>query len=891
MAYFHKITRLHLLASAAVLLAAPAAATTFSASTNYAFSGTQSLGTYGAGQQSIGTDFGGSAGFGGVGEKCEHVPAVGDVCSGQYGADANVSVNGNIGLSVDTGFSGSQATLNYGGTATTTVSALGGGRYGIGFNAAPTSQSFSDTGAVASLAIGGNFGLSASVGGRACFVSCTGGSGTLFSFNAGGNILSASNAGSGSLSVFGVAVPGGITLDQQKSISVLNATLNSVGGTISGTNSVSITNPVFAASVDLVKVAAKVLDLPRTSVDINLGIGSASLAIGSVDAGVALGLTRNDMAKVSPTIQTLYFENRKTGSLVEVPLLFERHTYIFNPTGTGYINGVYTSCAQSGGHDSVDTFVDGFSGVGNNSAPNFCFVKNITTFTRLQSSVSGSQGALHIRVGDGSFDFSNVKIVSQAAISGQVSSQRSLVIGGTISAALGTGNVSLDFAGQSLNEGFGPLVNVSKTFAQTSQDLGTHSTSFGDTNTHTVIGFDGTTARNAVAYIDAVDAGKVTIGAQRVGGALTRTITISNTAANDGFSDGLQYGLHSSGAARVGTQGSAVGGSVAAGESAGIAVGVDTSVSGRLAGVVKIVTAGDGSQTGNSKLFTVDAVTVTGNVYAPAVANYANTRAIDFGVVRVGDRATRNIAITNGAAGALTDSLLSRTFLGLGSFTYGDAPGPLAAGQTGNIAVSLDTSTAGHNGGKLGLTFTSHDGELADINVGANIWNVSGTVNNHAAPTFLFNGHAIKFDAGRDAFVYNAGNTFNWSGRSLKGFAVGNLVSGPADTLVGEVNPYGSGNGILTLASTFYVDPLSAGQSSGQFGFAISPGLLGLYWSVFDFTGWGQNASDTIGEHRNARLYVYTNFVPEPAAIALFGLGAFGLLARRRQLARAAQNC
>jgi hypothetical protein len=991
MAISPKLTRAQLLLTgAAVLFAAPALAGPLVFSTNYAFSGTQDLGSYGAGQQQIGTSFGGSAGFGSVSRgSCVSLGPLGTICTGDYGADAQVSASGNVGLSVDTSFSGSQATLNYGGTSKATLNALGGGYYSLGVNVGSTSQSFTDTGAVASLAIGGSFGLQAAASGEVCVYSCTGGGGTLFNVNAGGNILSVNNGGSGSLKVFGVGVPG-LVLDKQKSVDVVNVTLNSVGATASGTSSVSVTNPVLAASVDLVKVAAKLADLPKTSVSVDLGIGSATLSIGSVNLGVGLGLTRGDTANVGFS-QTLSFSNRQTGQAEAVPVEYTTDKYTFHPNAITY-QGRFCSSQPFQG-DSSDTHLTGSAGSGPNG-PQECFSETSSNFTQLKSSVSANAGSLNLQVGDGSFDFSQVKIRSSTTVDGQVSSQRSLAIAGTVDIALGTGNLNLSLLGYGLNDNFGPLASKNITFAQTSVDLGTHSTAFGTTQTVKNFGFDGAVGRAATA---SVSPGVINLGATRVGGTLNSTITVTNTASNDGFSEGLYYSKTTTGSVSADPRTYAL----AAGSSGTIAVKLDTSHSGVLAGTVGVALQSDGSQTGHVSYLGARTVTVNGNVYAPAVATVSGVsgttgtinvtarvgdqvtrnisitnsasgaltdsllttadrlgirplgavpgplaagqtgtiafnvdthvaganqfdflrlkfashdpqladlalggqqvlffnkiyapavasvaQTLDFGVVRVGDQATRNIVIANTAVGGLTDSLLTRINYDGGAATHGNAPGPIAAGQTGTIAVTLDTSTAGYSRGFVELAFASHDSDLTDLRLDSKPVYSFGTVNSHAAPVFLYRGHALNYDASAGEYLLNLGR-LSFKQQSIKGLRIGNLVSGPADVLSGMVsNGLYFQNGI-SLASTFAVGPLNAGKISHGIDLAINPFAGGQsQYGVFDFNGVGTNASDPIGEARFAQLVVFATFgVPEPGAVVLFGLGTIGLMAHRRRLA------
>ena len=75
-------------------------------------------------------------------------------------------------------------------------------------------------------------------------------------------------------------------------------------------------------------------------------------------------------------------------------------------------------------------------------------------------------------------------------------------------------------------------------------------------------------------------------------------------------------------------------------------------------------------------------MTVSSKVYAPAVANLSGT-VVNFGAVRQNTgNASKSLTLTNGATGALTDSLVTTGLTGQpAGVTAPTLPGTLAQGQ------------------------------------------------------------------------------------------------------------------------------------------------------------------------------------------------------------------
>ncbi|MFQ3664953.1 MAG: choice-of-anchor D domain-containing protein [Sphingomonadaceae bacterium] len=383
----------------------------------------------------------------------------------------------------------------------------------------------------------------------------------------------------------------------------------------------------------------------------------------------------------------------------------------------------------------------------------------------------------------------------------------------------------------------------------------------------------------------------MTVIVARVGDAAGTTITITNTALADGYSEGLGVSATPSG---DGVSFGPAGGLIAAGGKQTVTATVDTTSAGVKTGTLNLAFTSDGTGTSGLAAIGIDGATasVEAQVYATAVASVTPT-VIDFGVVRVGDMvAAQDITVLNGAVGTLADTLVTGAGDAPAGFSVSGAPGPLAAGESGNIIVSLNTGTAGSFGGDLTLGFISRNPELADLaldNLGVTL---VGTVNNLAAPAFTRFGVELAFDPLLQGYVFDLGSVIQGGMVSLAGFGLGNLVFGPADDLSGLVTD--QLGGAFSLGGAFDVGLLSAGQVSAPFSIFFNSYATGSFMGELSFAGLGTNASDPVGLGVTSRLFLKAQVnpggggvIPEPGtwAMMIVGFGAIGAgLRRRRQL-------
>ena len=289
-------------------------------------------------------------------------------------------------------------------------------------------------------------------------------------------------------------------------------------------------------------------------------------------------------------------------------------------------------------------------------------------------------------------------------------------------------------------------------------------------------------------------------------------------------------------------------------------------------------------------------VDVAGKVYQQAVGATPTT-ALNFGVVRVGDTVTaKNIVINNTAAVAgLNDTLRAELSGVSGPFTGGSSVSGVAAQGSANIAVGLNTATAGvyNQAGTVG--FTSQNADMADISAGANAnVLVNATVNNLANGDFdLVSGLGTLTQTG-SSYLLDLGDIT--VGSAIASFLqFDNDVAGPADDLSGAFNLGGADDFNLAAAWSNAVSNLAAGGVVGGLGVNWLAGAVGLFTDTIVFSGLGTNASDTVGLAQTRQLVIRANVVgvpgsgvPEPGSFALVlaaAAAAFATSLHRRRAA------
>ena len=317
-------------------------------------------------------------------------------------------------------------------------------------------------------------------------------------------------------------------------------------------------------------------------------------------------------------------------------------------------------------------------------------------------------------------------------------------------------------------------------------------------------------------------------GAARVGGALNGLLIITNGAAA-AYQEGLDYSLGS--ASNLTVTGAATG-SLAAGATTVVGLSLSTATAGVVSATLPVGFVSDGAGTsglGDTSL-AGQTVQVSGQVYAPAVAQFANT--VDLGWGHVGDTLGGTLTVTNGATGALTDTL-SATWSGLGDgFVGSGAITGLAAGSSGDLTVNLTGVASGVVSTTANLALTSHDSALADLNATSGSITLTGTFLNYAqmgvseisgGGTLTRNGNSYTLDLGAI------------SGSDTIILGVTNTAAGLADLLSGGFDANGSID--VTASGLDSFTGLAAGQSNTAATITINPVVGGAFSETITLYG------------------------------------------------------
>jgi hypothetical protein len=278
-------------------------------------------------------------------------------------------------------------------------------------------------------------------------------------------------------------------------------------------------------------------------------------------------------------------------------------------------------------------------------------------------------------------------------------------------------------------------------------------------------------------------------------------------------------------------------------------------------------------------------VTVNGKVYAAAIGELT-TPMLDFGIVRVGDSVgPGNITVKNAADTAALNDTLRANLSGVGgAFTTDTTVGNIGAGDSGDLAVALNTSAAGIYAQTGTVSFLSQNPDMADVSAGSDgTVQVSAQVNNLANADFdLLSSFGTLSQSGED-YLLDFGNILLGDSRSGM-LQLENDIFGPADFLMGAFDLTAIDDFLFTGWDPF--SGLGAGDAIGGLNVDFTSSALGLFEDTIAFNGFSYNDSDPNGIAQSRNLLVRVNVidgnsVPAPGTVLLVLLG---LLAMRGQL-------
>jgi autotransporter-associated beta strand protein len=320
-------------------------------------------------------------------------------------------------------------------------------------------------------------------------------------------------------------------------------------------------------------------------------------------------------------------------------------------------------------------------------------------------------------VSETSFDFGNVHVGTVSSASFNVSNP--LLQGGdTLLGGFGaapspmSGSGSLDVA---------PGGSGSLTVGLTATTTGAVSLSAplaleseGPTGNLTSVSAPSITVTETVFALAAPSVFVTGFGPTRVGDSLTGQLIVSDGTSASAYQESLLYSL---GSASSGvTVDGAASGTVASGASTSIGLSLSTATAGTITASLPVGFTSTGAGTSGlaNTALPGRTVQVSADVWAPAVAEFATS--VDLGWGHVGDTLTGALSVTNGASGALTDSLSASWNSVTAGFIGSSAIAGLGAGSSSDLGLAITGTTSGMATGSASLALASHDAELADLN-------------------------------------------------------------------------------------------------------------------------------------------------------------------------------
>jgi hypothetical protein len=369
----------------------------------------------------------------------------------------------------------------------------------------------------------------------------------------------------------------------------------------------------------------------------------------------------------------------------------------------------------------------------------------------------------------------------------------------------------------------------------------------------------------------------------------TASISVTNTSP-DAFTERLNANL---GAAPTGFTGSgSIVGLAAGASSSALGVGLSTATAGSFSGSIGVAFVSSGAGTTGAPDASVgsQSVSLTGRVYTPAVAT-VNTPTVDFGIVHRGDTVTlRGVSVTNSAAIAAPNDVLNGSIgAAPAPFTASGGFAGLAAQDTSpdSMLIGLHTTNAGVFNGTATVSFSSHDAELADLDLGSSAITLKGQVNNFAQAAFAKASGSPVLTHNGNVWTLDFGSITQGTPDPTGGLDVLNAAPAPADDLRGSFDVSGVGSE-FALAGFDPFTGVAAGASVHGFLVSLDSANLGSFLDTIVLHGAGSNASGFDGVLDDVDLVLKGNVVslaavPEPETWLLMLAGLLTTAGIRRR--------
>ncbi len=384
--------------------------------------------------------------------------------------------------------------------------------------------------------------------------------------------------------------------------------------------------------------------------------------------------------------------------------------------------------------------------------------------------------------------------------------------------------------------------------------------------------------------------------AARVGDAVSanQAVSITNTSP-DIYTEGLKVNVAGISGNAQSNSGSIANLAAQGTNNSAIQVGLgSTAVAGATTGQVTLNLDSTGAGTTGATDFSIGTtvVDVVGKVYQQAVA-LVNTAAVNFGIVHVGDAASKQVTVQNGASSTMLNDVLGGTLAVSGQGITGggsiNANG-LAAGATQDFTVGLVTATAGEFTGNATFAGVSHNADMADLDLKSVSATISGQVNNYAVAQLLQGSGDGTWAQSGSTYTLDFGTFTQNSGIFNASVSAANGASGVySDWLSGG---FSSSDFIDFGETVFNFDQLLAGISTPDaLSFTFNTADIGYFSDTIVLHSFGGNANYSAALN-DITLTVSgrvnpngTQPVPEPGTMLLFGTGLACLagIARRRR--------